>query len=74
METEGNLAVVRELIAAIERFDVERVGALYHPDVVQTEHPNRLYAKGQVRTREAMLRDLPRGAALLAAGASAREA
>ncbi|HEY9010438.1 MAG TPA: nuclear transport factor 2 family protein [Devosia sp.] len=66
MDTEGNIAIVRELIGAIERFDVERVGALYHPDAVQTEYPNRLYAKGQVRTRETLLRDLPRGAALLA--------
>ena len=66
MNTEGNVAIVRELIGAIERFDVERVGALYHPDGVQTEYPNRLYAKGQVRTRETLLRDLPRGAALLA--------
>lgn len=61
----SNMATVRDLIAAIERFDVETVARLYHADVVQTEHPNRLYPKGQVRDRATMLRDLPKGKAVL---------
>lgn len=56
-----NIASVRALIAAIEAFDVEMAARLYHPEVVQTEYPNRLYPKGQVRSAEVMLRDLPRG-------------
>jgi ketosteroid isomerase-like protein len=60
-----NIATVRRLITAIEGFDLETVGQLYHPDVVQTEHPNRLYAKGQVRDRATMLRDLPKGKTVL---------
>ena len=60
-----NTDLVRRLIAAIEGFDVDTAAALYHPDVVQTEYPNRLYAKGQVRSAEAMLRDLPRGRQVL---------
>ena len=62
---ESNMATVRTLIGAIERFDVAAASALYHPDVVQTEYPNRLYAKGQVRTREVMMRDMPKGAQVL---------
>lgn len=58
--------VVRQLIAAIERFDVDEVAALYGETVVQTEHPNLLNPKGQVRGRERILADLPRGRALLA--------
>lgn len=66
MNTESaNMDVVRRLIAAIEAFDVETAAALYHPDVVQTEYPNRLYAKGQVRDAETMLKDLPRGRQVL---------
>lgn len=62
---ENNMATVRALIAAIERFDVAAASALYRSDVVQTEYPNRLYAEGQVRTREVMMRDLPKGAQVL---------
>lgn len=62
-----NMDVVRRLIGAIEAFDAETAGALYHPDVVQTEHPNRLYARGQVRNAEALMRDLPRGRQVLRA-------
>ncbi len=66
MTTEaGNMAVVTKLIAAIEAFDVETAAALYHPEVVQTEYPNRLYAKGQVRSAEMMMRDMPRGRQVL---------
>ena len=60
-----NRDVVRRLIAAIEAFDVETAASLYHPEVVQTEYPNRLYAKGQVRSAETMLKDLPRGRQVL---------
>ena len=62
---EDNVATVRALIGAIERFDVAAAAALYHPDVVQTEYPNRLYAKGQVRSGEMLMRDLPRGRQVL---------
>lgn len=66
MGLKGNAAaVVRQYIGAIERFDVEAVGRLLHPDVVQIERPNKLYAKGQVRGYAEMLRDLPRGAKVL---------
>jgi ketosteroid isomerase-like protein len=66
MQTEeDNVATVRALLGAIERFDVDAAAALYHPDVVQTEYPNRLYAKGQVRSGEMLMRDLPRGRQVL---------
>lgn len=61
----ANVGVVREYIAAIERFDVEAVGRLLDPDVVQIERPNKLYAKGQTRGYSEMTRDLPRGAKVL---------
>ncbi|HEY0853731.1 MAG TPA: nuclear transport factor 2 family protein [Devosia sp.] len=60
-----NMDVVRRLIAAIEVFDADTAAALYHPEVVQTEHPNAIYPKGQVRSAEMMLRDLPRGRQVL---------
>jgi ketosteroid isomerase-like protein len=65
MMEEKNVALVRAYIAAIERFDVETLGQILHPDIVQTEYPNKLYAAGQVRGREQMLRDLPKGAKVL---------
>ncbi len=61
----GNAAIVREYIGAIERFDVEAVGRLLHPDVVQIERPNKLYAEGQTRGYDKMMADLPRGAKVL---------
>jgi ketosteroid isomerase-like protein len=61
----NNIDIVRRLIGAIERFDIETATALYHPDVMQTEYPNRLYANGQVRSRETMMADLPKGAKVL---------
>ncbi|HEV2514622.1 MAG TPA: nuclear transport factor 2 family protein [Devosia sp.] len=64
MESEA-ASVVREYIGAIERFDVGAVRRLLHPDVVQIERPNKLYAKGQERGYAEMLRDLPRGANVL---------
>ena len=65
MIEERNVATVRAYLRAIESFDVEAAGALLHPDIVQTEYPNKLYAKGQVRGREVMLRDLPKGRQVL---------
>jgi ketosteroid isomerase-like protein len=65
MGIEGNIEIVRAYLAAIERFDIETVGRLLHPDIEQVERPNRLYATGQVRGRKAMLRDLPRGQQVL---------
>ena len=62
---EANVATVRAYLDAIERFDVDAAGALLHPDIVQTEYPNKLYAKGQVRGREVMLGDLPKGRQVL---------
>ncbi|MBN9316449.1 MAG: nuclear transport factor 2 family protein [Devosia sp.] len=65
MAEEGNVGIVRAYLAAIERFDVEVVGRYIDPSIEQVERPNRLYAKGQVRGREELLRDLPRGAQVL---------
>jgi len=67
MSGSGNAAIVREYIGAIERFDVEAVGRLLHPDVVQIERPNKLYSKGQTRGYDKMMADLPRGAKVLRA-------
>ena len=60
-----NTAVIRAYLGAIERFDAEALGAILDPSIVQTEYPNKLYAQGQVRGREEMLRDLPKGRAVL---------
>jgi ketosteroid isomerase-like protein len=60
-----NVDLVRTYLAAIQRFDVEAASALIDDAIVQTELPNRLYAKGQVRTKAEMMRDLPKGRAVL---------
>lgn len=62
---DSNMAIVRAYIAAVEQLDLERVAELIDPAIVQTEYPNKLYAKGQVRGREDMLRDLPRARTVL---------
>lgn len=62
---EDNIAIVRAYIEAVERFDAEAAAALLHEDVVQTELPNKLYAKGQVRGRDELMRDLPKGRQVL---------
>ncbi len=62
---ERNEALVRAYLAAVARFDKDAVGALIDPAIVQTEYPNKLLAAGQVRGREDMLRDLPKGASVL---------
>lgn len=63
--SDANIEVVRRYLAAIEAFDVAGAGALLDPAAEQVERPNRLYANGQVRTPEVMMRDLPRGAKML---------
>lgn len=65
MNTMSNVEKARAYIAAIERFDVEAVAQFLDPAIEQVERPNRLYADGQTRGREGMLRDLPRGAQVL---------
>jgi ketosteroid isomerase-like protein len=65
MSEERNIETVRAYLRAIESFDVEQMGVLLDNGVVQTEYPNKLYAKGQVRGREVMMRDLPRGQKVL---------
>ncbi|ODS81066.1 MAG: hypothetical protein BGO83_25820 [Devosia sp. 66-14] len=57
--------MVREYIEAIETFDLQAVGRLLHPEVVQIERPNKLYANGQSRGYDKMMADLPRGAKVL---------
>lgn len=65
MSSEANAAVVRSYLDAVERFDGEAAGRLLHPDIVQIEHPNRLYASGQVRRGNELLRDLQKGRQVL---------
>lgn len=62
---ESNMKAVRNYLEAIARFDIDAVAAFIDPAIVQTEYPNRLYPKGQVRSREDLLRDLPKGRAVL---------
>lgn len=65
MSEAANIEVVRRYLTGVERFDVEVVADCLDTGAEQIEQPNRLYAKGQVRGREVMLRDLPRGAKIL---------
>jgi ketosteroid isomerase-like protein len=65
MSEQRNVETVQAYLKAIESFDVETASAILDVDVVQTEHPNKLYAKGQVRGREVMMRDLPKGQQVL---------
>ena len=62
-----NVGVVRAYLAAIERFDPAGIDRCLDPDVVQTEFPNRLYPKGQVRGFRKMREDLPKGETVLRA-------
>ena len=61
----GSSDVVRAYIGAVERFDVATVASLLDAAMVQRELPNLLYASGQVRSRAAMLEDLPKGQRVL---------
>lgn len=63
--SDANVDLVRAYLAAIERFDGAAAGALIDEGMVQTELPNKLYAQGQVRTKAEMMRDLPKGRAVL---------
>jgi ketosteroid isomerase-like protein len=65
MMEDRNVAAVRAYIDAVEKLDVERAGAFIDPAIVQTEYPNKLYAKGQVRGAEQMMKDLPRARQVL---------
>ncbi len=65
MDREANVRTVKSYLDAITRFDVEAAKQLLDPGVVQMEHPNRLYAKGQVRDFAQLTEDLPKGRAIL---------
>jgi ketosteroid isomerase-like protein len=58
-------ANVQAYLSAIERGDREALVALLHPAAEQIELPNRLKAKGDRRTLEAMARDFERGKTIL---------
>ena len=60
-----NVRVVRTYLEAIERFDPAGIDQCLAVGVVQTEFPNRLYPKGQVRGFQRMREDLPKGATVL---------
>src|SRR5690606_14492400 len=62
---EDNIAAVRAYNEAVERFDAEAAAAWLHEGVVQTDLPNKLYAKGQVRGRDELKRDLRKGRQVL---------
>ncbi len=59
------MAAARGLFHAIEAGDVASLKALYAPDVVQIEFPNKLKAKGDRRGIEQMIADLLRGKKML---------
>ena len=65
MSDSGNVELVKRYLAAIQRFDLAVVGECLSATAEQIERPNRLYPNGQARTRDDMLRDLPRGAQML---------
>src|SRR5690606_27822390 len=65
MTEQDNIATVRAFIEAVERFDADAAEGFLDAQVVQTELPNKLYAKGQVRGRGDLIRDLPKGRQVL---------
>ena len=65
MTEQDNIATVRAFIEAVERFDAEAAARFLDAQIVQTELPNKLYAKGQVRGRGDLIRDLPKGRQVL---------
>ncbi len=65
MSAQSNVAIVRAYVAAVEELNVEAVGELLDPSIVQTEYPNKLFANGKVRSGAQMLSDLPRARSLL---------
>ena len=64
-DTHPNLRVARAVLRAIEMGDLEALRALFHPDAVQIEYPNRLKAKGDRRDLKQMSADFERGKAIL---------
>ena len=65
MTEQDNIATVRAFIEAVERFDSDAAAGFLDAQIVQTELPNKLYAKGQVRGRGDLIRDLPKGRQVL---------
>ena len=65
MTEQDNIATVRAFIEAVERFDADAAAGFLDAQIVQTELPNKLYAKGQVRGRGDLIRDLPKGRQVL---------
>ena len=65
MTEQDNIATVRAFIEAVERFDADAAEGFLDAQIVQTELPNKLYAKGQVRGRGDLIRDLPKGRQVL---------
>lgn len=65
MNETANIEVVKRYLAAVAAFDIETVAECLDATAEQIERPNRLYPNGQVRSRETLLRDLPRGAKIL---------
>jgi len=55
----------RRMLAAIETGDEATLRAIYAPNAVQIEHPNRLKSKGDRREIDKMMADLKRGKAML---------
>jgi hypothetical protein len=63
MSEERNLEKARDYLAALERF--EAPAGLFHPEVVQTEHPNRYSPEGQTRRGGSMGEGLARARQML---------
>jgi ketosteroid isomerase-like protein len=59
-------AIVRAYLAAIESSDLDAVDAFFHPEIVVTEHPNKLNPTGKSYDRGALRAAGERGKAGLA--------
>ncbi len=59
------LKVVSEYFRSIEAKDIERVRALLHPEIRQSEYPNQLVKGGAERTLQDLLDGLARGSKVL---------
>lgn len=58
-------AFVDRYLRAIEAKDLDELGALFHDELVQIEHPNTFSPQGGRHDKTAMLAAVQRGAALL---------
>jgi predicted kinase/ketosteroid isomerase-like protein len=58
--------VTRALFRAIESGNVDELDRIYHPELVQVEHPNRLLPEGAHRGKAQVLEAARRGRALMA--------